>query len=206
MLFFKITALLGVLGLVGAQQIQLPCSNFVSTKESICYVIFQRLEKQIVDSDANLYSLRKVFYPTSRPQPALVNVSYDLTVSSVWNLSCPGDPESAINPRYDHQTELYRRFLQVHAWSSKIFFTLFHPGTVNRLQPQAMQNIMKIFEDLSTSATNSVPTVWNALTWNTVGPIITVEVTIDLQLQCWPTFNALKGSLKDLTSVVSVRS
>ena len=200
MLLFKITALLGVLGLVGAQQIQLPCSNFVSTKESICYVIFQRLEKQIVDSDANLYSLRKVFYPTSQTQPALVNVSYDLTISSVRNRSCPGDPESESNPRYDHLPEALRRFLQVHAWSSKIFYTLFHPATVNRLQPQVLQKILGGFENIYT--TNSVPT---GLTWNTVGPILTVEVTIDLQLPCWPTLCALEGSLHDLTSVVSVR-
>ena len=60
MIFLKISAVLGVLSLA---RTQFPCSNFVSTKGS---EIFRRLEKQIVDSDANLYSLRKVFYPTSQ--------------------------------------------------------------------------------------------------------------------------------------------
>ena len=196
MIFLKIAAALGVLSLA---RTQVPCSNFVSTKESICSEIFRRLEKQIVDSDANLYSLRKVFYPTSQTQPALVNVSYELKVSSVRNRSCPGDPESSTNPRYDHLPEAVRRFLKVHAWSSKIFYTLFHPATVNRLQPQLLQAILAGFDGIYT--TNSVPT---ALTWPTVGPILTVEVAIDLQLPCWPTVYALEGSLNDLTSVVSL--
>ena len=199
MIFLKIAAVLGVLSLA---RTQVPsCSNFVSTKDSICSEIFRRLEKQIVDSDANLYSLRKVFYPTSQTQPALVNVSYDLKVSSVRNRSCPGDPESSTNPRYDHLPEAVRRFLKVHAWSSKIFYTLFHPATVNRLQPQLLQAILAGFDGIYT--TNSVPT---ALTWPTVGPILTVEVAIDLQLPCWPTFCALEESLNDLTSVVSLTS
>ena len=54
------------------------CLNYISTKESICNEIFKRLEKQIVDNDANLFSLRKV---TSQTEPSLVNVSYDLQVS-----------------------------------------------------------------------------------------------------------------------------
>ena len=202
MFLLKIAALLSVLSKVGAQQMQFPCSNFVSTKDSICIEIFRLMEKQIVDSDANLYSLRKVFYPTSQTRPVLVNVSYDLSVSSVRNRSCSGDPESATNPRYDHLPEIARRFLQVHAWSSKIFYTLFHPATVSRLQPQALQKILAQFDNIYTTS-NSVPT---ALTWSTVGPILTVEVTIDLQLPCWPTFLALEGSLYDLTSVVSPAS
>ena len=41
---------------------------------------------------------------------------------------------------------------------------------------------------------DAVPT---ALTWSTVGP---VELSIDLQLPCWPTVYALENNL---TSVVS---
>ena len=200
MFLLRISAALAVLGCwVNSQQpAAFPCSNFVSTKESTCQQIFQQLEKQIVGSDANLYSLRKVFYPTSQTQPVLVNVSYDLEVSSTHNRSCPGDPESSINPRYDNLPENARRFLKIHAWSFKIFYTLFHPATVNRLQPQALQTILASIDNIFTPT--PVPT---ALTWPTVGPILTVEVSIDLQLNCWPTFLALEGSLNDLTSVVS---
>ena len=200
MLFLKITAVLVILNIVSSQQQlqQLPCSNFVSTKESTCHQIFQQLEKQIIGSDANLYSLRKVFYPTSQTQPVLLNVSYDLVVSSTHNRSCPGDPESPANPRYDHLPENARRFVKVHAWSSKIFYTIFHPATVNRLQPQVLQTSLAAVDNAPTR--NLVPT---ALSWTTVGPILTVEVSIDLQLNCWPTFAAVEGSLNDLTSVVS---
>ena len=203
MSLLKITAVLVVLVLANSQLTlqQIPCSNFISTKEDTCSEIFRRLEKQIVDSDANLYSLRKVFYPTSRTQPTLVNVSYDLKLSSAKNRSCPGDREFAGNPRYDRIPENVRRILNVHAWTSKIFYTLFHPATVNRLQPQALQLVLDLFEVVYTYT--PVPT---ALTWQTVGPILTAEVSIDLQLPCWPTAYALEGSLSDLTSVVCLNA
>ena len=192
---FKIATVLAAVSLTSSQDI---CANYISTKNTICHEIFSRLERQIVDSDTNLFSLRKVFYPTSRTEPALVNVSYALEVSSVRNVSCAGDPESRLNPRYDHLPEVFRRFIKVHTWSSKIFYTLFHPATINRLQPQALQMILVGIDNVYTH--NTVPT---ALTWSTVGPILTVEVSIDLQLPCWPTFLALERSLSDLTSVVS---
>ena len=184
------------------------CLNYISTNESICNTIFLLLQNQIVESDANLFSLRKVFFPTSKIEPALVNVSYDLQVSvhnassEQYNRSCPGDLESSSNPRYDRLPEGLRRLLTVHAWSSKIFYTLFHPATVNRLQPQALQRILRRLDGVynPNSATNDVTT---ALTWTTTGPILTVELKIDLKLPCWPTFLALDSSLNDLTSVVS---
>ena len=176
------------------------CQNYMSSKEPICAEIFRRLERQIVDSDANLYNLRKVFYPTSRTEPALVNVSYNLNVSSVANRSCPGDAETSLNVRYDRipDGDIRLQFLRVHAWSSKIFYTLFHPATVNRLQPQALQIILHGLDDVF--APTTIPT---AITWSTIGPILTVELYIDVKLPCWPTFLALEGSLIDLTSVVS---
>ena len=174
------------------------CQNYVSSNRSICAEIFRRLEKQIVDSDANLYNLRKVFYPTSRTEPTLVNVSYNLRVSSVNNRSCGGDQETALNPRIDHLPASAFQLLQIHAWTSKIFYTLFHPAMVNRLQPQFVQRILATLDDVYT-----MDTVPNALTWTTVGPILTVELYIDVQLPCWPTYLALYGSLDDLTSVVS---
>ena len=174
------------------------CQNFASSNKSICAEIFRRLQKQIVDSDANLYNLRKVFYPTSHTEPTLVNVSYHLHVSSVKNRSCSGDQETDLNPRYDSLPASARQLLQIHAWTSKIFYTLFHPAMVNRLQPQFVQRILALLDDPYT-----METVPNALTWTTVGPILTVELYVDVQLPCWPTLNALLGSLDDLTSVVS---
>ena len=76
-------------------------------------------------NDANLYSLRKVFYPTSHAEPTLVNVSYDLHVSASENISCSGDPESEENPRYDYMPDKLLQLLKVHAWSSKVFYTYF---------------------------------------------------------------------------------
>ena len=176
------------------------CANYVSSNRSICAEIFRRLQKQIVDSDANLYNLRKVFYPTSHTEPTLVNVSYNLRVSSAKNRSCGGDQETVLNPRIDHLPagDIRLQLLQIHAWTSKIFYTLFHPAMVNRLQPQFVQRILAGLDNVYT-----MDTVPNALTWTTVGPILTVELYIDVQLPCWPTFQALYGSLDDLTSVVS---
>ena len=157
------------------------CLNYVSSNDATCAEIFRRLERQIVDSDANLYNLRKVFYPTSHTEPTLVNVSYNLQMSSVKNRSCFGDPETKLNPRYDRLPVDGRQLLEVHAWSSKIFYTIFHPAMVNRLQPQFIQEMLALLDN-----------VYTALTWSTIGPILTVELYIDVQLPCWPTYLALK--------------
>ena len=176
------------------------CVNYVSSRHSFCYDLFSRLQEQITGNDANLYSLRKVFYPTSHAEPALVNISYDLHVSASENISCSGDPESEENPRYDHMPDELLQLLKVHAWSSKVFYTLFHPASINRLQPQVLQNALSKTDSIYTQISATVPT---ALTWNTTGPILTVELYIDLQLPCLPTFLALEGTLYDLTSFVS---
>ena len=118
------------------------CQNYFSSNEPICAE--RRLEREIVDSDVNLFNLRKVFYPTTRTEPNLVNVSNNLNVTSTANRSCPGDPETNVNVRYDRlqDGDIQLQLLRVHAWSSKIFYTLFYPATVNRLQPQALQIIL----------------------------------------------------------------
>ena len=195
----KISTLLVALSLVSSQQI---CKNYMSTtKDSVCYQIFHELEMQIVESESNLFSLRKVFYPTSQAEPTLVNVSYALDVSAKRNISCPGDPETPQNRRWDHLTESDRNSLQVQAWSSKVFYTIFHPATINRLQPQALQWILVMLDDIYGHTD-----IQTAFTWSTDQPIVTVELAIDIQLPCFPTLLALEMSLKDLTSVVSFNS
>ena len=184
---FLLTAIILVLPLIRSIEI--------NSYESLRTEIFQRLEKQIVENAANLFRLRQVLFPTSQAQPTLVNVSYHLKVTSLNNHSCPGDPESADNPRYDHLSNEYLEYLGVNAWSSNIFYTLFHPATINRLQPQALQTILVGIEGICTENP--------ALIWTTTGPMLTVAVVIDVELPCWPTFVALKSSLNDLTSVVS---
>ena len=178
------------------------CQNYFSSKEPICAEIFRRLERGIVDSDANLFNLRKVFYPTSRAEPNLVNVSYNLKVFSVVNRSCPSDPgadpSASVPCDRSNQEYLQNQLLRVHAWSSKIFYTLFHPATVNRLQPQALQIIL----DSLDVTPNEIPT---AFTWSTIGTLLTVDLYIDVKLPCRPTYVALEESLNDLTSVVSLK-
>ena len=194
----KLSTLLVALSLVSSQQI---CENYMSTRDSICYQIFHELEMQIVDSESNIFSLRKVFYPTSKPEPTLVNVSYALDVSAKQKVSCPGDPETPKNHRWDHLTEPFRSYLQVQAWSSKVFYTIFHPATINRLQPQALQWILVKLDDIYGHTD-----VQTALTWSTYEPIVTVELAVHIQLPCFPTSFALERSLTDLTSVVSLNS
>ena len=171
------------------------CSNYVSVQESTCQDIFEQLQKAIVENKVNLYNLRKVFYPTSRTEPTLVNVSYNLNWTLASNESCPGDTETSLNPRIDVNASS----IQLNAvWTSKIFYTLFHPATVNRMQPQLMQLLLVALDEVHTHST--IPT---ALNWNTTGPILTVELYLLFELPCLPTFETFYESIIDITSVVS---
>ena len=175
------------------------CPNYVSTRKSTCATIFERLQTELVGSDIDLYNLRKEFYPTSSTEPTFVNVSFDLMVTTL-SKACPEDSGrtawatrlstgvAALEERINGtNVQLALNFV----WTSKIFYTLFHPGILNRLQPQFVQNIFFLLDGAAT-----------ALTWDGVGSILTVEVLLSISLPCAPTLATLMDSLNDLTSVV----
>ena len=168
------------------------CPNYASTRKSTCATIFERLQTELVGSDIDLYNLRKEFYPTSSTEPTFVNVSYDLMVTTL-SKACPEDSSTgaaALEERINGtNVQLALNFV----WTSKIFYTLFHPAMVNRLQPQFVQNIFLLLD--SSQATT-------ALTWDGAGSILTAEVLLSISLPCAPTLAALLDSLNDLTSVV----
>ena len=174
------------------------CANYVSVQESTCQDIFEQLQNAIVENKVNLYNLRKVFYPTSTTEPTLVNVSYNLNMTIASNESCPGDTATLLNSRIDVNVYNVTGVQTNVVWTSKIFYTLFHPATINRIQPQLMQQLLVVLDSLYTRST--IPT---ALTWNTTGPILTVELYLTFELACLPTLGTLQESLHDITSVVS---
>ena len=174
------------------QLVHCSCPNYVSTRKSTCATIFERLQTELVGSDIDLYNLRKVFYPTSSTEPTFVNVSYDLMVTTL-SKACPEDSSTGIAALEERINGTNVQLALNFVWTSKIFYTLFHPAWVNRLQPQLVQNVVDALD-------NSQGTT--ALTWDGVGSILTVEVLLSISLPCAPTLAALEFSLDDLTSVV----
>ena len=122
------------------QLVHCSCPNYVSTRKSTCATIFERLQTELVGSDIDLYNLRKEFYPTSSTEPTFVNVSYDLMVTTL-SKACPEDSSTGVAALEERINGTNVQLALNFVWTSKIFYTLFHPGMVNRLQPQFVQNI-----------------------------------------------------------------
>ena len=121
-----------------------------------------------------------------------MNVSYDLMVTTL-SKACPEDSSTGAAALEERINGTNVKLPLNFVWTSKIFYTLFHPAMVNRLQPQLVQNIVGLL-DTSQATT--------ALTWDGTESILTVEVLLSISLPCAPTLAALEFSLDDLTSVV----
>ena len=76
-------------------------------------------------------------------------------------------------------------------------YTISHPAMVNRLQPQLVHTLLSGVEITGGSS------VVTALTWDRVGPIISVQLKlVPVTLPCVPTTSQVVDSLEDLTALV----
>ena len=168
-----------------AQEEDTTCGEEMTTNNQICDELFQALQASLVTNRANLYNLRKIFFPSSKPSPTLLNVSYELAFKDVLQIPC-SDANETIN-----SSEILR---SNYGWTSNTIYTTFHPATLNRLQPQIFYMMMVKFEP-STSGT--------ALPWEGVNKFLTLHLFLDIKkLSCLPSREQIDGTLTDLTSVV----
>ena len=170
------------------------CPDYVSASSSTCLLLFDSLQAALVGRRLNLYNLRKTFLPTTQSVPNVVNVSYDIALTPLSEDECPGAEENVTEGRFSANTT---RFSINFAWTSKVFYTIFHPAMVNRLQPQLAHTLLSGVEITGGSS------VATALTWDGVGPILTVQLKlIPVTLPCVPTTSQVVDSLEDLTALV----
>ena len=165
------------------------CENHVSAKTPLCSELFQAFQAALVKSGTNLFNLRKIFIPSSEASPVLVNISYVIDFGNITDIPCTNDTNNTI---YGFET-----FYKNYGWTSTVIYTVFHPATINRFQPQLFYEMMKGFEP-STSADAQTSFYWEGL-----GSYLTLELSMYVpSLSCSPSYDQVSNSLKDMTLVV----
>ena len=171
------------------------CQDFVSASTITCQLIFDHLQTALLDRQLNLYNLRKTFLPLTHPSQSLVNVSYHITTTPSTNEPCPGSELVANNSSGllpFNTTTIETNY----GWTSKAFYTIFHPAMVNRLQPQFLHELLVLETEVSKE--NLIDASWNG-----VGPLVTVELILGpVQLPCLPANSEILDSLVDMTALV----
>ena len=172
------------------------CSDFESASTITCQLIFDHFQAALLDRQLNLYNLRKTFLPLTHSPPSVVNVSYHITITPLTNKPCPGS-ESVANKSSGLLPFNTTTIDTNYGWTSKTFYTIFHPAVVNRLQPQLVHTFLSQLEISTSDSTAS------AVSWDGVGPLLTVELSLSpIRLPCLPAYSEIYASLKDLTALV----
>lgn len=169
------------------------CSDFAHSSIT-CQLLFDHFQSALLNRHINLYNLRETFLPLTQPAPSLVNVSYHVTITPLTNKPCPGSEEATNNSSGllpANSTTIDTNF----AWTSKNFYTIFHPALVNRLQPQLLHTFLS---QLEASTSDLI-----AVSWDGVGPLLTVELDLGpVLLPCLAADSEIYASLGDITSLV----
>ena len=176
-----------------AQQEDTDCGDDRTANNSICYLLFQEFQHAVMSRPANLYNLRKDFFPDSKSSPTLLNVSYEVSFQNISLASCSPADNNTVGS-----------FLHANkGWTSQSLYTRIHPATINRLQPQLMYYIMTAIEPrTSTSGTFDPSLHWQGLKGQ---KFITLHLFLEIHgLSCSPTLKQIDNTLKDLTSVVCI--
>ena len=159
----------------------------MTTDSRICNELFQVFQASIVTNTANLYNLRKIFFPSKRSPPTLLNVSYELNFETEVKIPCDFDSNDTVN-----SSEVLHRNL---GWTSQSIYTVFHPATLNRFQPQFFYEMMVQLESSNSES---------ALPWEGTDQLLTLHLFLHLKkLSCLPSHKQIYETLQDMTSVVS---
>ena len=168
------------------------CADEMTTSNRICNELPQAFQASITTNEVNLYNLRRIFYPSSKLPPTLLNVSYELKIETDVQVPCFADSDNTITV---NSSEVW---YTNYGWTSNTIFTEFHPATVNRMQPHLLYLMMAALEP-STSGMTEIALLWDGDT-----EFLTLHLFLHVkQLSCLPTYEQIDQALQDLTSVVS---
>ena len=170
-----------------AQEDTITCEDGMTTDSRVCNELFQVFQASIVTDTANLYNLRKLFFPSTTPPSTLLNVSYELAFENGVQIPCDFDSNDTVNS----SDILYENL----GWTSQSIYTVFHPATLNRFQPQFFYEMMIKLESSHLES---------ALPWEGTDQLLTLNLCLHVkELSCLPSHTQIYETLKDLTSLVS---
>ena len=172
------------------------CNNPVPANARTCQILMRNFEKALTSNEANLYTLRTIFFPPGAERPELVNVTYRLQFASsatnLPNCSC-GAATNTTNRRVF--IEPGRTLTVRYGWTIVGLYTLIHPALLNQLQFPLPFSIMRLV------TADNVPFLWNG--YHAL-PSAEVELNIDTgNLTCLPDTQQVDETMKTITSLVS---
>ena len=172
------------------------CNNPDPANAPTCQIIKNNFEEALTTNEANLYSLRTIFFPSSAQRPELVNVTYRLQFTSpvtdadLPNCSC------ATNTTKREFIEPGQTLTVRYGWTIIGLYTLIHPALLNQIQFPLPFSIMRFV-----SADSETPFLWNG---HVSLPSVEVVLNIDTDnLTCLPDTQQVDEILKIITSLVS---
>ena len=157
---------------------------------STCLILFNSFQSALVERELNLYKLSKTFFPITKSMPNMVNVSYSIAIAPSSEESCLSSTK--VNVTEETASTNNTNFTINFAWTTEIFYTLIHPATLHRMQPQ-----------LLLKATSTADSAGTTLTWNGVGSFNTIRLELNpVLLPCIPTKTDIIDTLKYITAYV----
>lgn len=164
-------------------------AEMTTANNRICKELFEAFQAAIV-TETNLYNLGKIFFPSSKEPPTLLNVKYKTHFETGVQIPCFNSSDTI------NSSEVWSKN---YGWTSRTIYTVFHPATLNRMQPYLFYRMMAALE----SQTSASGTTEEALLWDGDSDFLTLNLVLDVkQLSCLPTNQQIDQTLQDITSLV----
>ena len=168
---------------------------------SICQKIFKELDKALIQDEANLYYLRKMFFYAPNANPVLLQVNYNISFGD--NITedllpyCDGTNNSTM-------IDIYNETKIIHAWTSSGVYLVINPWTLNKMQmPLPFMILRTIHKEYRESDIGS-PEV-TAFLWDGSYELPTLFLSLRItSLPCIPSKDVLNSTLEDVTTYVSI--
>ena len=172
------------------------CNNPDPASAQMCQTLLRTVKDALTSSDANMFTLRRMFFPAGAEPPELLNVTYHLRFTNRFPASLPNCTCTGTDPRterifIDPQRDLALRY----GWTVIGMYTLIHPALLNQLQFPLPFSIMRLV------ASDGVPFLWNGYQ-----SLPSAEVVLNIDpsnLTCLPDTIQLDETMQTVTSLVS---
>ena len=163
-----------------------------------CSELYRDLESALVSNKANLYILRKAFFPTPQAAIKLLEVRYSIDFGpNITNTTCPSIGDNFTDIINTTTTNKIK-----YGWSSSGMYTVVHPLALNLLQLQVpfvfLRAIRSLAEHYHDEEVNTF--LWDG---SYELPSVTLYIMVN-SLECLPSNKTFQEILQELTTVVSV--
>lgn len=167
---------------------------------STCQKVFKVLEQSLIQDEANLYSLKKMFFYAANADPMLLIVKYNISFGENIIKDRPPNCDGAgrqMTMICTIQTEV------THGWTPSGVYYVIGPLVLNKMQMPFPFMILRIIHSLCKNPAFNSPEL-DSFLWDGSYDLPTVFLNLDITtLPCIPSATVFHSTLKELTAYVS---